>query len=215
MITMNKRRSLPIAFLMILTFGGCASTDAGKTRAEGATAGALIGGVAGVLLGDNRNAAIVGAVVGAVAGDLYAKKVVRKKEQYANTEAYMTALIHDAEQTISTTQQERQLLADNLREQQQILEQLKKNNTDAEKLNEASQQQAKLLNADLEKTSALLTAVQDELQIQQMALAQERATLPVVLVSHSETAISGLMAEKRQLEVLKAQLASLDYRKLH
>jgi hypothetical protein len=79
--------------VVLCLFAGCATTDSGRTKAEGTGYGALLGaglgaGI-GALVGGKQGAAIgagVGAVVGAGAGYWAGSTVAERKEKYASAE---------------------------------------------------------------------------------------------------------------------------------
>ncbi len=92
------------AFTVAAMLAGCANIqdDQTRTRAEGATAGAVIGGVAGAIIGNNHGhrsweGAFIGAAAGGAAGLAYGDYVARKKANYANREAWLSACIDEAE----------------------------------------------------------------------------------------------------------------------
>lgn len=211
---MNKTKQLSLCLAITVGLTGCASTDEGKTRAEGAGAGALIGGAIGLLLGDSKEAALLGAVVGTVAGDIYARNVVRKKEQYADSESYMNAVIEDAETALAKTQKEHKKLLASYEQYQDDIDKFSEQQKQGAKVNNRLSKQAEQASKDLETTNSLIAALDQEISLQVETLEQERNAIPVALVSHSESTISALESEKRQLELLKSQLASLDRRKL-
>jgi outer membrane protein OmpA-like peptidoglycan-associated protein len=72
---------------LLLVGAGCATP--GKRTATGAAAGAIVGGAAGGLIGDDFKGAAIGAGVGAVAGGAvgnYLDKQARELEQVAETQ---------------------------------------------------------------------------------------------------------------------------------
>lgn len=75
---------------------GCASldemSDKERTQSEGTAAGAIIGGLLGAAFGD-RDSALIGAAVGAGAGYLLGGELAKRKQQYANDEAFLDAEI--------------------------------------------------------------------------------------------------------------------------
>lgn len=211
---MMTKTPIAICIAAMIGLNGCASTDQGQTRAEGASAGALIGGAIGLLLGDSKEAAALGAIVGAVAGDLFAKRVIRKKAEYANTEDYMNAVIKDAESTLVQSQKERSTLLANFNKYQSEIAQLKKQQNSQSSLNAALNEQSSQASEDLKTANALIESVEKEIALQTKILEEERQVIPVALVTHSESTISALESEKRQLQLLHSQIATLDRRKL-
>lgn len=84
---MNARKmGWMIVPALLLVGAGCATP--GKRTATGAAAGAIVGGAAGGLIGDDFKGAAIGAGVGAVAGGAvgnYLDKQARELEQVAET----------------------------------------------------------------------------------------------------------------------------------
>jgi outer membrane protein OmpA-like peptidoglycan-associated protein len=79
-----KKMGLLVSVLML--GAGCATP--GKRTATGAAAGAIVGGAAGAMVGENFEGAAIGAGVGAVAGAAvgnYLDKQARELEQVAET----------------------------------------------------------------------------------------------------------------------------------
>jgi len=79
--------------VVLSMFTGCATTDGGRTRAEGTGFGALLGAAlgagAGALIGGKNGALIgagVGTAVGAGAGYVAGDAVAERKEEYVKTE---------------------------------------------------------------------------------------------------------------------------------
>jgi predicted RNase H-like nuclease (RuvC/YqgF family) len=90
-----KRSLLRIValLLMVTLIAGCATTDSGRTKAQGAGFGALllgtVGGIVGAVLGGEKGAAIgaaAGVALGAAAGYAVGSCVASRKEKYANEE---------------------------------------------------------------------------------------------------------------------------------
>lgn len=88
-------------------FASCTNIkdDQTRTRAEGAGAGALLGGGIGAIIGHQSGHAWEGALIGAAAGSLgglaVGDHVARKKQAYKNQEAWLNACIAQAEKTNS------------------------------------------------------------------------------------------------------------------
>lgn len=87
----------------------CATTDSAKTKTQGTTigviGGALAGGAIGLLTGKDLKSALIGAASGAAMGGLagyaWGASVVKAKEAYASTEAYLHANIEQLDTRIS------------------------------------------------------------------------------------------------------------------
>ena len=212
---MKSRKNLVAASIMTALLSGCAMTDDTKTRAEGASTGALIGGALGLVLGDNKQAAMIGALVGAVAGDLYAKSVVKKKQDYANTELYMQDVIKGAQEKLIAAKNEREKIHLEIEGYTAQLESIEAESQKRSAEYSGLETQKDSLSKAVSKSAKLVEILTEEIQYQKDVLAQERETVSVQLASHSETVIQQLLAEKNELELMQAQLASLDRRKLY
>ncbi|MEK0159800.1 glycine zipper domain-containing protein [Pseudoalteromonas piscicida] len=212
---MKSRKNLVAASIMTALLSGCAMTDDTKTRAEGASTGALIGGALGLVLGDNKQAAMIGALIGAVAGDLYAKSVVKKKQDYANTELYMQDVIKGAQDKLIAAKNEREKIHLEIESYTAQLESIEAESQKRSAEYSGLEVQKDSLSKAVSKSAKLVEILTEEIQYQKDVLAQEREAVSVQLASHSETVIQQLLAEKNELELMQAQLASLDRRKLY
>ncbi|UDM64439.1 hypothetical protein KIJ96_20960 (plasmid) [Pseudoalteromonas piscicida] len=212
---MKSRKNLVAVSVMTALLSGCAMTDDTQTRAEGASTGALIGGALGLVLGDNKQAAMIGALIGAVAGDLYAKSVVKKKQDYANTELYMQDVIKGAQEKLIAAKNEREKIHLEIEGYTAQLESIEAESQKRSAEYSSLETQKDSLSKAVSKSAKLVEILTEEIQYQKDVLAQERETVSVQLASHSETVIQQLLAEKNELEVMQAQLASLDRRKLY
>jgi small-conductance mechanosensitive channel len=79
------------AFLLsaCVTGGGTRDSSQASTVAEGAGIGATVGGMIGLLVGDNKESAAIGAFLGGAIGAVAGSEVARRKDQYATTEALL------------------------------------------------------------------------------------------------------------------------------
>lgn len=84
------------------TSGG-SSSDATRTKTEGAMAGALIGGLLGYAIGGDSKGALIGAAVGGGAGFLVGNEIAKRKQQYASEEDFLDAEIVSAQEYNATT----------------------------------------------------------------------------------------------------------------
>ncbi|TMO76084.1 glycine zipper family protein [Pseudoalteromonas aurantia] len=212
---MNKQKQLIGAVMLVSVLSGCAITDSTQTRAENAATGAMIGGAIGLVLGDNKQSALLGAAVGALIGDLYGRSVVKKKQDYANTEAYMLDVLKDAEQKLLAAKDERVLIEQSIAQHEAQLEALRAERAEVHSDTKGLEESQQSISTSLSKSNKLLAILKDEIAYQKDVLEQEKAAISVQLVSQSETVMTKLEAEKKALEKLHLQLASLDRRKLY
>ncbi|MGF1729006.1 hypothetical protein [Photobacterium kasasachensis] len=69
--------------------------DFSQTVTEGAVIGAITGTLVGLVAGDSKEAALTGLVVGAAGGAAYGYYIAGKKQEYADKESALNALIQD------------------------------------------------------------------------------------------------------------------------
>lgn len=226
-VTINVKRFFCVTFgsvLILFFLQGCASlTDAQQTVGEGAATGVVIGGViggvAGLLVGDNGESAAIGAAIGAtigaVAGTLYGNHVASKKQDFANKEAYMKAVIAEADKVLANSRETRKTLKLDIAARKKNIDFIKSQRTSKSESNTSLAQLSKKNSQDIEKINQLILGIEDEMKIQKTVLAREKNSLSPQLVSLSETKTSGLETEHRKLKLLKAQLANLDIRRMY
>lgn len=215
---LNSKINYKVLWLALVLFGlsGCASmTDAQRTQAQGAATGALIGGLMGSLIGDDRKRVALGAVAGMALGSMYGKHVADRKQEFVNQEAYMQAVIAEADKVLDQAKNERTSLQADIVRRQQAINMIKQRQASLEKSNQSLMQVTADISRDIEKTEHLISNVENEIKIQKATLNRERPFLRTQLVSQSEVQISGLETEYRQLKLLKAQLANLDTRRMY
>ncbi|USI27918.1 glycine zipper domain-containing protein [Alteromonas macleodii] len=216
MKTMTLKDSLiAVICATALVTSGCASTDQQNTENQGTAAGVVIGGLLGLALGDSKEATLLGATVGAVLGNMYGKHVADKKAEYKDTEAYMTAMIAESDKVIAASREQRETLQSSVTNQKQMIASYKQKSAEQQDLKKALSEQLEKNAKDLETTNELIAAIDREVGIQQRVLNEERAQLASVMIDKSEANITTMESEKRQLQLLKTQLASLDYRRVY
>ncbi len=221
--TVNVKRFFCVALcptLILFFLQGCASiTDGQQTVGEGAATGVVIGGViggvAGLLVGDNGESAAIGAAIGAVAGTLYGNHVASKKQDFANKEAYMKAVIAEADKVLANSRETRKTLKLDIAARKKTIDFIKSQRTSKSELNTSLAQLSKKNSQDIEKINQLILGIEDEMKVQKTVLVREKYSLSQQLVSLSETKTSGLETEHRKLKLLKAQLANLDIRRMY
>lgn len=216
MKTMTLKSSL-IAVVCAAALGtsGCASTDKQNTENQGTAAGAVIGGLLGLALGDSKEATILGAAVGAVLGNMYGKHVADKKAEYKDSEAYMNAMIAESDKVIAASREQRETLQSSVANQKQMIASLTQKSAEQQDVKKALSEQLKKNTKDLEITNELITALDREVEIQQRVLNEERVQLASFIIDKSEANITTMESEKRQLQLLKTQLANLDYQRVY
>lgn len=202
--------------LFIISLQGCASTsDRQRTENEGSVVGAVIGGVLGLVLGGNKKSAIIGSVVGVAIGNMYGKHVADKKEEYKNTESYMEAMIAESDKVLVAAKNQRVALTMSIEQQKMELARLSSLKMHESASKQKIKEQIESNRKDLEVTGDLIAAIDREIRTQKKVVRDERNQIPVVYVRRSQANISSMGSEKRQLELLKAQLASLDHKRVY
>lgn len=220
-------RSFCLALFMVVNLfflSGCTSlTDKQQTVGEGAITGSviggIIGGVTGLLAGGDGKSAAIGAisgvVAGGVAGGIYGNHIANKKQNFANNEAYMKAVIAEADEVVAKSKEERKILQANNTKRQENINILKMQKKSQDKSNVSLARLAEQNTQDIEKTNQLILSIENEIKVQKTVLTKEKVSLSPQLISISETKTSNLEIEHRKLKLLKAQLASLDMRRMY
>lgn len=87
--------SILLAGLATMPFSSCSNMSRGEIMAGTAGLGALLGGVAGNLIGDNTVGTLIGAGAGALVGTLvgyvWSESIVKERSAYATSAAYVQA----------------------------------------------------------------------------------------------------------------------------
>jgi len=210
-----------LAVLLSLVLTGCA-TDADRTRAQGAGAGAVAGGAIGGLLHGRGSDALVGAAIGAVGGLIVGDRVAKKKQAYAKREeALRSAAEHSrlvAESAKSYNQQlQQQIVA--LRQTQRQLENQRMtttvrhnlaldNNQKARYLLAQTRQRLNDVHAELESQRAVITA-------EQQAASKAHEQSPADGMRRVSAGVDDLQNQERSLKVALDQLQQIDNRRMY
>ncbi|MCU7904315.1 MAG: glycine zipper 2TM domain-containing protein [Candidatus Thiodiazotropha sp. (ex Epidulcina cf. delphinae)] len=207
--------AISLAFVLS-SLQGCVSTnDRQQTEAEGAVVGAAIGGLLGLALGDSKEAAIIGTVIGAVAGNMYGRHIADKKADYKDTESYMKAMIAESDKVLTAARIQHDTLAKSIERQKHELARLSSIKRQERGGKKKLERQIAKNKKDQKVTEKLIAAIDHEIQTQRRVVNKERNEVAIVYVNRSEANISAMELEKRQLELLKVQLAGLDYRRVY
>ena len=205
--------NMTVAAAAILSLSGCAMTenmtDKQQTQTEAAATGAAVGAVLGVLVGDSKKGAVVGALVGSIIASRYAEHVANKKQEYADNEAYMKAVIAEADNMIALSAEKRTALSAQIANQQKQLAAMQADQDKTEVDNDTLEKQKQDYLAAVKLNDELIAAIQQEVDIQKDVLAKEKERIPVVLVSHSQDTIAKLEAEHKRLLALKTSLVAV------
>ncbi len=194
----------------------CATLSDGKqTEMEGTATGAFLGALVGLVVGDNKESVIAGTLVGAVIGNIYGKHVADRKAEYRDNESYMKAMIAESDKVLLAARTQRDILTESIENQKRKLAELTYQKSLGTETKIRLEQQIVQKQKDLKVTNDLITAIDKEIKTQRRVVNQQRSQASAILVSQSETNITSMESEKRQLKLLKAQLASLDFRRVY
>ena len=96
-------KTLFVVLIVCTLLPGCATmSDQDRTKAEGAGAGAVLGGLIGYAVGGGRGSAI-GAAAGAGLGFLVGNEIAKRKQAYASSEEFLDAEITTTQEFNNTT----------------------------------------------------------------------------------------------------------------
>jgi len=217
---LRPRTAMAYMMIMIFSLSGCA-TDAQRTRTEGAAAGVVLGGVAGRVIGGNRDGAVVGAVTGGLAGLVIGDQVATKKERYATQEDMLRASAERATTLARASQQRNAQLARDIAALDQSVKQLR-----SAKMSAASKRTAALANQKTQQ--ALLVSVDGNLrQLREETARQAEvlkavgtpgqavATRPTAGVELVSASMRNLDQQTRLLEQAKRNLQAIDERRAY
>lgn len=206
----------PLAIVVAaLTLTGCQMTDKQQTQAEAAATGAAVGAIVGGLVTDSKEGALVGATIGATIGMMYAEHVADKKEEYADNEKYMEAVLAEADKLIDISSKKREELTGKLADNNKKLAAIKEGRTEQVEDNAELNAQINAYNNELKNTEYLLIVLEREIEVQKKVLDKERDVIPVAYVTQSESKIATLQDEIKGLQNLKTSLASLEHKRLY
>lgn len=116
MSTQSPGKFLSITLLITTLLFGCATNPDGtmndqqQTVAEGAMAGAILGGLLGAAIGDNRRSALIGAAAGGIIGAGIGSSIAERKAQYATEEDFLIAEIQRNQDFIEEADAQNRLL---------------------------------------------------------------------------------------------------------
>lgn len=211
---MKTSRLLIAAVISLGMISGCASMpDDQRTRAEGAGAGAVIGGLLGYLI-DGERGALIGAAVGAGAGYAVGNEIAKRKAEYASTEDYLDGEADRVAEFNATTEQYNRRLAAQIAELELEADQLRAQ-IDAGTADQALLQARRTaLQEELENAERLEAALVQELEIQNTILADERKDLPEddPYIQRLEREVAELQRNLETLRTGSTQLAQIDQR---
>jgi len=214
-----------ISLLLCFALAGCA-TDSQRTKTQGTVIGAaggavLLGGLgalAGALSGNRDNiakyaiaGAVAGAALGGVAGYKWGERVVIKKEQYKNSEDYLTANIRQASRVSAAAEQENKALSGDIA---QLNERLQELSAQAAAGNHNAEFRAKLVTFVNQRHTDVAKKIQitkTEISDRQQALSDAQNANPQQ-VAQLKAQIDSLNSEREKLQASNHQLAAIGTR---
>ncbi|MBB3192399.1 glycine zipper domain-containing protein [Halomonas cerina] len=210
-----KRHHLMIPLLAanLMTFGCAGMNDQERTRAEGTTAGAVIGSLLGYAIGEERGAA-VGAALGAGAGYAIGNEVAKRKQAYASTEDFLDGEIARIQEFNQTTVAYNQQVRAEIARLQAEAGRMQRRVASGEMARAELQGERNAIAQRLEKSEALEKSLARELEVQQRILAEERGDRPYNdrYLAQLTKEVAELQRNLNQLRDDSAQLASIDGR---
>lgn len=211
---MKSMRLTAIALVVASLATGCANMDdQGRTKAEGAGVGALIGGVLGYAIGGEKGA-LIGVAAGAGLGYAVGNEVAKRKQEYANTEDFLDAEIARTQEFNSTALAYNQKLGNEIvaleKESQKLRASFDKGSTKKATLTAKRNDLQKRI-ADSKKLEETLA---QEQEIQTTILAEERKTRPAddPYIVRLEKEVQELQNNLDTLRDGSTQLARIDQR---
>jgi uncharacterized protein YcfJ len=207
-------KRLYVVLIVCLLLSGCASmSDQDRTKAEGAGVGAVLGGLLGYAVGDERGLAI-GVAAGAGLGYLLGNEISKRKQAYASSEEFLDAEIASTHEFNRTTMAYNKKLSEDIdtleKESKSLRGKYDKGAVDKKALAAKS--------ADLQKRvdgiKKLEKSLAKELEVQTAILADEKKTRPDddQYIVRLEKEVNALQKNLDKLHEGSTQLARIDQR---
>ena len=200
----TKVRQAALALLYATLASGCA-TDADRTRAEGAGAGAVVGGALGALFSHgNVGGVAAGAAVGGLAGGLFGNHVANEKQAYATQEDQLQASIAHAQQVAQQARTYNQQLQKQITSLEQTREQLQHQVVSTDLRHQAMLDDKRKTTAMIRQTNGELASVRQEIANQQSVLrtasaANTTSQQPSASIEKVSSSINDLQVQASEL----------------
>ena len=210
---MRNRGTIVTTAVVVMLLGGCATTDEGRTKAEGAGAGAVIGGLLGYLVDGSRGAA-VGAAIGAGAGFVVGNEIAKRKQEYASTEDFLDGEIARVDEFNRTTTAYNASVRRDLVRLEHEAETLRAQYQAGGVRKEGLQAKRGELQQQLATSKKLEETLATELKVQEAILAEQRESRPAndPYIVRLEREVRALEANLDTLREGSTQLARIDQR---
>lgn len=207
-------KRLFVVLIVCPLLSGCASmSDQERTKAEGAGVGAVLGGLLGYAVGDERGLAI-GVAAGAGLGYLLGNEVAKRKQAYASSEEFLDAEITSTQEFNRTTMVYNQKLSKDI----ETLEKESKNLRGKYDNGAVDKKVLAAKSADLQKRvdgiKKLEKTIAKELEVQIAILADGKKTRPNddQYIVRLEKEVNALRKNLDKLHEGSTQLARIDQR---
>ncbi|MCB5285894.1 MAG: hypothetical protein LHW45_09960 [Candidatus Cloacimonetes bacterium] len=212
---MKKIVKMLFVMLIICTLlPGCTTmSDQNRTKAEGAGAGAVLGGLIGYAVGGGRGSAI-GAAAGAGLGFFVGNEIAKRKQAYASSEEFLDAEIASTQEFNNTTMAYNEKLSRDIatleEESKSLRGKYDKGVVDKKVLVAKSADLQKRVDAN----KKLENTLSKELEVQTAILAGEKKTRPDgdQYIASLEKEVNALQNNLDKLRDSSTQLARIDQR---
>ena len=204
--------------LSVLLSAGCA-TDAQRTRAEGAGAGAVVGGAIGGLLHGRPTDALIGAGVGALAGLAVGNHVANQKQTFAQREQTLRAAAARSREATDSARAYNEQLRGEIFALEQDRQRLMAGELSARARHDLAIQDKQKTTLLLAQTNQRLAAVRAELDTQRRLINTEQAA-----ARNQETAgslrqvsvgVDELSGQEQSMQSALKQLQQIDNRRMY
>jgi chromosome segregation ATPase len=204
---------IPLLAASLMTSGCASMDDQERTRTEGTTAGAIIGGLLGYAVDDERGAAI-GAALGAGAGYAIGNEVAKRKQAYASTEDFLNGEIARVREFNQTTVAYNEQVRAEVARLEMEADRMQARVASGEVARDELQAERNAIAQRLDKSEALEKSLVHELEVQQRILAEEGGSRPEddPYLAQLSAEVEELQRNLNQLRDDSAQLASIDER---
>lgn len=178
------RKQIPttacIAILVLsLGLAGCQTmgTQDGSNQAtkEGAVGGAMIGALIGALIG-GKDGALIGAALGGAVGGVAGHEIDKRKKEYASTEAFYDGQLAQTKELNTALAENNQNLRKSINEDEAQIKTLVESFNSGKTDNTALAAKKSEIDQKVTNTATRITALNEELKIQQAVLTEINET---------------------------------------
>jgi outer membrane lipoprotein SlyB len=203
-----------MVFTVVLS--GCESInfdDIKRTKVEGALVGCAVGAIAGKVLDASNRQLIASCIAGVIAGLSYGDHIAGKKERYAAKETYYRDVIKEADKVAI----ESRALSRNLDAEIKLLQSKERNILAKSAQEREKKAELAVLSSQasrsLKRANSGIKKVEREIAIQLKVRKDEGQSASAFFIKASDSKLTALEQQSRQLRLAKAQLKALDNRR--